>query len=203
MLVRLLYLGTVRMFGWLPQPTWGDSAVAAELLVLRHEVAVLRCGASDRSTCARPDLWSPLRAFDQADVLIRDGHNRRGLDPGQDRKNRLPWPKSQHFHCPAPGLLMVAVVDSRIGQPARRPRSHVEVAGGRRRVRPRKPVREPGLGRHYLRPPPPTPSVSTPTRRPSGVRQLVRSPLVPLEDDGEQVAGAGGGREGRPGVRSP
>jgi hypothetical protein len=42
MLIHLIYLFMVRVFGWLVLLARNDAAKDAEILVLRHEIAVLR-----------------------------------------------------------------------------------------------------------------------------------------------------------------
>jgi hypothetical protein len=51
--LRLLYLLMVRLFGWLRLLMWSDASKEVEILVLRHEVAVLR----RRVARPRPD-WA-------------------------------------------------------------------------------------------------------------------------------------------------
>jgi putative transposase len=105
--LRLLYLIVVRLSGWLILPGRSSASKNAELLVLRHEVAVLR-----RAT-PRPRLDRADRAVLAA--LIR-------LLPAQLRMHRLVTPGTvlrRHRR------LAAATGPTRTGQDARRsaPRS--------------------------------------------------------------------------------
>jgi hypothetical protein len=55
-LIRLLYLLMVRVFGWLALLARSDVSKEVEILVLRHEVAVLR------RQVARPERRVPARS---------------------------------------------------------------------------------------------------------------------------------------------
>ncbi|MDD1061710.1 helix-turn-helix domain-containing protein [Streptomyces cocklensis] len=70
MLVRLLYLITMRIFAWLVLLSRSSAAKDAEILILRHEVAVLR---REKKWTQPPSAGHPPVPVELRELIIRLG----------------------------------------------------------------------------------------------------------------------------------
>ena len=107
MLFRLLYLTTIRLFGWLGLLASRTAAKNVKILILRHEVAILRHQVTqprltwpDRAICPRRPGCFPARCITIDSSPLLSWHRRvvgkRCTYPNRQADHRLRWARRKY-----------------------------------------------------------------------------------------------------------